>query len=127
MPELPVCPYCAAPLIKAPQRKTKCSSCGQTIHVKRTVENRDKRLMTDAQANAAEVAWSRYHAINQVRQDLSAFGMGDDPMIGLLDLGMGDPHEIEERLLLVASEIAEPPRLRLLALKILAMRRKPTI
>lgn len=51
------CPYCQAPLQKAPQRKTKCPACGQTIHVKRTLDDPTRRLVTAEQAAAIEAQW----------------------------------------------------------------------
>lgn len=52
------CPNCLATLVKVPTRKTKCPSCGLPIYVKATPNNRTKQLMTEAQANATEQAWS---------------------------------------------------------------------
>lgn len=54
----PACPYCGESLEKIPARKTKCKACGQFMYVKSTPENRTKRLMTEAQALAAEEQWN---------------------------------------------------------------------
>lgn len=51
------CPYCAAPLPALPIRKTKCKACGKPMYVKYTPDNPTRRLMTEAQAEAAEAAW----------------------------------------------------------------------
>jgi len=56
-----VCPYCAAPLPKIPARKTKCKACSQFMYVKSTPDNREKRLMTEVQAEAAEQLWSKHY------------------------------------------------------------------
>ena len=58
----PQCPSCKAPLAKMPQRKTKCKACGAFIFIKSTPDNRERRLMTQAQADAAEQAWSDHYA-----------------------------------------------------------------
>lgn len=52
------CPSCRAKLEKMPQRKTKCKACGEYIFVKSTPDNRENRLMTQSQADAAERAWA---------------------------------------------------------------------
>lgn len=57
----PQCPSCKAPLAKIPQRKTKCKACGEFIFVKDTPRNRTKRLMTAAQAEAADHAWEAHY------------------------------------------------------------------
>lgn len=53
----PVCPNCGVTLDRAPQRKTKCKACKQSIFVKYTPDNRTKRLMTAEQAAHAEAQW----------------------------------------------------------------------
>ena len=58
------CPSCKASLEKMPQRKTKCKVCGEYIFVKSTPNNRENRLMTENQAEAAEKAWAQYHEPN---------------------------------------------------------------
>lgn len=70
-----VCPYCAAPLPKTPARKTKCKACGQFIHVKSTPNDRVKRLMTDAQAEAAEQAWAKHYERQQAAQLAAVTGI----------------------------------------------------
>ena len=61
MGRTPQCPSCKAPLAKMPQRKTKCKACGEFIFVKSTPDNREKRLMNQAQADAAEKAWAAHY------------------------------------------------------------------
>lgn len=59
-----VCPSCGGHLSKMPQRKTKCSACGEFMYVKSTPDNREKRLMNQAQADAAEKAWAAHSENN---------------------------------------------------------------
>ena len=58
----PQCPSCNASLEKMPQRKTKCKACGEFICIKDTPRNQTKRLMTPAQAEAADRAWEEHYA-----------------------------------------------------------------
>lgn len=58
-----------------PARKTKCKACGQFMHVKSTPENREKRLMTEAQAEAAEQAWAARSDRQQAEQLAAATGI----------------------------------------------------
>lgn len=69
------CPYCDVALKKVPQRKTRCLGCGQYIFVKNTPDNRSKRLMTEAEAAAAEEAWALHHKDQQVWQLLSGLNL----------------------------------------------------
>lgn len=70
MSSTPQCPSCKAPLAKMPQRKTKCKACGEFVFIKSTPDNRERRLMTPAQADAAERAWSNHYGNQQAaRQD----------------------------------------------------------
>lgn len=55
------CPYCGYSLKEMPQRKKKCPSCQRPIYVKSTPDNRNKRIMTEAQAMAAEKEWDLYN------------------------------------------------------------------
>lgn len=71
----PQCPYCAAPLPKMPARKTKCKACGRFMYVKSTPENREKRLMTEAQADAAERLWTAHYDGQQAAQLAAATGI----------------------------------------------------
>lgn len=71
----PRCPYCAAPLPKMPARKTKCKSCGQYMYVKSTPDNREKRLMTETQAEAAERLWTAHYEGQQASQLAAVTGI----------------------------------------------------
>lgn len=74
------CPYCQAELPKKPQRKSKCPTCGKPIHVKSTPTNREKRLMTEEQANAADVEWAQYHAHQKHINIIQAFGFSEQDL-----------------------------------------------
>lgn len=69
------CPYCDVALKKVPQRKARCPGCGQYIFVKSTPDNRSKRLMTEAEAAAAEEAWTQHHEDQQVWQFLRGLNL----------------------------------------------------
>ena len=56
--QIPTCPSCGGVLASTPTRQTKCKLCGAGIFVKSTPDNPQKRLMTQAQAESAERAWS---------------------------------------------------------------------
>ena len=68
---VPQCPSCKAPLEKMPQRKTKCRACGEFIFIKNTPRNSTKRLMTAAQAEAADQAWE-HHYDKRMRTEAAA-------------------------------------------------------
>jgi len=69
------CPYCQQELPKKPQRKSKCKFCKQFIYVKSTPTNREKRLMTEDQAKAADAEWSNYHQGRENVNILQAIGL----------------------------------------------------
>ncbi len=71
------CPYCGHDLKVMPQRKKKCPSCARPIYIKSTPDNREKRLMTEAQAAEAEKQWSYYHQRQRFLILLQPFGLGD--------------------------------------------------
>ena len=71
----PQCPSCKALLDKLPQRKTKCKACGEFICIKDTPSNRAKRLMTAAQAEAADRAWDK-HFDKRMRTEAAALYTG---------------------------------------------------
>lgn len=81
----PVCPNCSAQLAKMPTRKTKCRACGQPVFLKSTPENREKVLMTEAQAAAAEAAWSKHYFVNRAAEQWQLLGV--------------NPIQVRERLL----------------------------
>lgn len=62
------CPSCGATLPKMPSRKTKCKVCGQFMYVKSTPDNREKRLMTEDEADAAERLWAAHYEQQQAGQ-----------------------------------------------------------
>lgn len=62
------CPSCGSALPKMPTRKTKCKTCGQFMYVKSTPDNREKRLMTEAEAEAAERLWAAHYERQRAEQ-----------------------------------------------------------
>lgn len=62
------CPYCGITLARTPQRKTKCPACHQPIFVKQTPDNRNKRLMTKAQAADAEARWEAHYQDKRITE-----------------------------------------------------------
>lgn len=73
----PRCPYCKEMLQKLPQRKTKCQSCAKPIFVKGTPNDRVKRLMTEAEANEADVLWQAHGEHNQFVKTLQSLGLSE--------------------------------------------------
>jgi hypothetical protein len=57
-----------------PQRKTKCRACGQFMYVRSTPDDRTRRLMTEAQMQAAEAAWEGYGARQMAQLEMQDFG-----------------------------------------------------
>ena len=74
----PVCPSCGGHLSKMPQRKTKCSACGEFMYVKSTPDNREKRLMNKAQADVAEDAWTQRGALNKLLEQARMVGVDEE-------------------------------------------------
>ncbi len=77
----PKCPYCKSALLKVPVRKTKCLDCGKYFFVKSTPDNREKRIMTEAEALDAEAEWSEYHEHNRFVSALSGFGLTEKDLL----------------------------------------------
>lgn len=74
----PKCPSCNALLEKMPLRKTKCKACGEFMFVKSTPDNREKRLMTQAQAEVAEEAWAKRGALNKLLEQARVVGVDEE-------------------------------------------------
>jgi len=53
-----VCPYCEHDLEKKPGRKRKCPHCGEFIYVRTRPSDRQKVLVTEAQAEQIEEQWA---------------------------------------------------------------------
>lgn len=91
MSELPppqgpaVCPSCNAALPKLPQRKTKCRACGQFMYVRRAPGDSTRRLMTEAQMQAAEAQW---RAVGQANQEAREFEMHGRPAADYVEAGL---------------------------------------
>lgn len=98
-----MCPYCGVQLAKTPQRKTSCPYCGSPIFVKSTPENRERRLMTQAQAEEAEGAWELRAALKDAENVLAVVGRGDRH--GELQ-GAIDADEVRRELTVMVAEVA---------------------
>ncbi|MBL4743406.1 MAG: hypothetical protein JKX87_02015 [Cycloclasticus sp.] len=48
------CPYCGDERSKSATRQYRCKACGETIYIKRTLDNSQKRLMTYDEASTAQ-------------------------------------------------------------------------
>lgn len=86
----PQCPSCKAALEKMPQRKTKCKACGEFMFVKSTPDNREKRLMTQAQAEAAEQEWSGHSALAKLVEQARVVGVDKERVQATFDIAGGD-------------------------------------
>lgn len=71
----PLCPYCSFDFGETPKRKRKCTSCHRVVYVKATPENRNKRLMTQLEAENAEILWEKYHTRQASLSILSCFNL----------------------------------------------------
>jgi uncharacterized Zn finger protein (UPF0148 family) len=80
MTSAPRCPYCGADLKVRPQRKKKCPACKRPIYVKSTPEDREKRLMTEVQAEDAERRWSAYHERQKSISVLQTVGLAESDL-----------------------------------------------
>src|SRR5882672_7825019 len=80
MNSAPRCPYCGADLKVRQQRKKKCPACKRPIHVKSTPDDREKRLMTEAQAEDAERRWSAYHERQKSISVLQSVGLAESDL-----------------------------------------------
>ena len=56
------CPYCGDERSKPATRQYRCKACGETIYVKRTVDNPQKRPMTYGQAQKAQEERDAFYA-----------------------------------------------------------------
>ena len=71
------CPYCGYDLKVMPQRKRKCPSCEKPVYIKSTPDNQAKRIMTEAQAMAAEEQWRLYNLRQKSLSSLFPFGLSE--------------------------------------------------
>ena len=86
----PICPSCGVQLPKVPQRKTKCKACGDFIYNKYTPDDPTRRLMNQAQADAAELAWSRHGALAKLLESARAAGVDEASTKAAFDAAGGD-------------------------------------
>jgi len=70
-----LCPYCEYDLKGILQQKRKCPSCEKPIYFKSTPDNRTKRMMTEAQAIAADEKWDSYNLRQKSLSTLVPFGL----------------------------------------------------
>jgi len=69
-----LCPHCGSAFEKPPQRKTKCKSCGNAVFVRTRPSDRQRVVVTPAQAAALEDEWSQKHEYARViRTDRPGF------------------------------------------------------
>lgn len=73
MSDLARCPYCGAILNKMPQRKTNCPVCAKAIFSRRTPDSREKKLMTEAQAQANEALWQQHSSFAEIERRVTNF------------------------------------------------------
>lgn len=69
-----LCPHCQHAFDKMPSRKSKCPACQQTVFPRRAPGETEKRLVTEAQAEANEVAWAAHQARASNIATLSRWG-----------------------------------------------------
>jgi uncharacterized Zn finger protein (UPF0148 family) len=87
------CPYCGYDLKAMPQRKKRCPFCQRTIYVKSTPDNRNKRIMTEAQAISAEEKWDLYNARQSSLSVLFPFELTEQDIERERVLGATDDRE----------------------------------
>lgn len=58
--EISTCPYCGHDRWNPATRRYRCKSCKNTVYVKRTVEDRQKRPVTLDQLREIEQQWQQY-------------------------------------------------------------------
>lgn len=88
-----LCPYCGYDLKAMPQRKKKCPSCHKPIYVKSTPDKRNKRIMTEAQAMAAEKEWDLHNTRQRSLSVLFSFGLTERDIEKERGLGAVDDTE----------------------------------
>lgn len=109
------CPYCHHALAKMPQRRSMCKACKQLIYIKGTPSDRTKRLMTEAEAMAAEAEWGAYHAKAKAAENMRVIGLGTpDLEKAQRDYGL----EPDEAAVVLATLVSEDPAADLLHRKI---------
>ncbi len=89
------CPYCGALFAQPPKRKRRCPACQQTVFVKSTPEDRNKRLMTEAAATEAERRWTAYNLRQDSLRTLYPFGFGEHELEQWLAFGYTEPESVK--------------------------------
>lgn len=101
------CPYCGHSFDAMPARKRKCPSCKQVVCPKSTPEHREKRLMTEAQADEAERLWEQYQLRQRALSTLSTFGLDQTHLEKQLKSGARSDTEAVAALLRSVAESAK--------------------
>lgn len=70
----PFCPHCGAEIVPPPTRKRKCPHCGEVFLVRTRPENRQRVVVTEAQAAMIDAQWEGVHAENGLRRQVQAYG-----------------------------------------------------
>ncbi len=116
-----LCPYCGHDLKAMPQRKRKCPSCGRPIYVKSTPDNRNKPIMTEPQATAAEGEWNSYNIRQRSLSALFPFGLTERDIQRERDLGAAGDREAVISLLASVERETDDLHKRKMALGLLAV------
>jgi len=107
MNEHPIlCPYCGYRFDVMPQRKCKCPDCKQVVCPKSTPEHREKRLMTEVEAEEAEGLWDKYQQRRSALFTLSSFGLSETHLEEQLKTGGKSAADVVAALLLSVAESA---------------------
>jgi len=72
------CPYCSATLGKVPRRKTRCKTCGNVMLVKSLVDTRERVIVTEAQAEEIEGAWTAHYQRRATEQMVRRYGLSSE-------------------------------------------------
>lgn len=115
-----ICPHCGGKFKKPPQRKTRCSHCGEHVFVKGRPSDRVRRLVTEAQAFDIECEWTQYYAEQQVTDDARSLGIDDDAILAALQRHQDCTEAFRELCFAVIYSTATP-QTRSLAAKMIAV------
>jgi hypothetical protein len=77
-PSSAICPYCHAFLLKRPERKSKCKSCGKSIFVKSLPTTRERVLVTEDQARAIDAEWTAHYQSRAIEHWLNRYDLRVD-------------------------------------------------
>lgn len=77
-PMQPFCPHCGAEISPPPTRKRKCPHCRETILVRTRPDNRQRVIVTEAQAEEIDQAWGEKRAEDWLAKKSRAYGATED-------------------------------------------------